>query len=169
MSHPLSAGYILREATIADIPQIHQLMTEMATFEKLLDTFQATEQTLLDNIFTQPAAVNCLVICHQDAPGKLVSYIMWFHNYSSFRAKRGLYLEDIYIAPEHRRLGLGQQVLQYLARKALELDCARFEWVVLDWNQSAIEFYEHLGASVLPDWRIVRIEGNALATLAQAS
>lgn len=165
MSHPLPAGYILREATAHDIPQILQLMTDMARFEKLLDSFQATEQTLQDNLFTSPA-VNCLVIYHRDAPQTLVSYIMWFHNYSSFKAKRGLYLEDIYIAPEHRRLGLGQQVIQYLARQALALDCGRFEWVVLDWNQSAIEFYEHMGASVLPDWRIVRVEGTALEHLA---
>ncbi|MCQ9617491.1 GNAT family N-acetyltransferase [Paenalcaligenes niemegkensis] len=161
--------YVLREATPEDVPQIHRLMLEMAAFENLMDQFQATENSLHDNLFSIPPAVNCSVIVHQDNPQQLVSYLMWFHNYSSFLAKRGLYLEDIYIVPAHRRKGLGKYALQHLAAKAIELGCGRFEWVVLDWNQNAIDFYEQQGASVLPEWRVVRIAGEALVRLANTN
>ncbi|HJD44245.1 MAG TPA: GNAT family N-acetyltransferase [Candidatus Paenalcaligenes intestinipullorum] len=161
-----TSNYTLRAAQPDDIPQILQLMRDMAEFEQLLDQFHATEHSLQQNIFTSPAAVNCLVIETRCDQPILVSYIMWFHNYSSFMAKQGLYLEDIYIAPEHRRQGLGTLVLQHLAQIAVERDCGRFEWVVLDWNQTAIDFYEQLGATVLPEWRIVRLSGAALHQLA---
>lgn len=93
---------------------------------------------------------------------------MWFHNYSSFLDKRGLYLEDLYIQPAHRSQGLGKMALQHLAKLAVEQDCGRFEWVVLDWNQNAIDFYKHLGADILPEWRIVRVTGPALQRLASS-
>jgi GNAT superfamily N-acetyltransferase len=92
---------------------------------------------------------------------------MWFHNYSSFLDKRGLYLEDVYVQPAHRGQGVGKMVLKHLAKLALELDCGRFEWTVLDWNQNAIDFYKHHGADILPEWRIVRVTGDALRQLAQ--
>lgn len=159
-------NYLLRPATPADIPQIIQLMRDMAEFEKLLDQFDATETAIFDNLFGSEPAAKALVICPLDQPDHLVAYIFWFHNYSTFRAKRGLYLEDVYIDPAHRKQGLGGFVLKQLAKKALELDCARFEWVVLDWNQNAIDFYEHHGATVQPEWRIVRVDGTALTQLA---
>lgn len=158
--------YVLRKAEPADVPQIIKLMREMAEFEQLLDQFQADELSLSDHLFSKHPSVHCLVITHKATPHTLLSYTMWFHNYSSFASKRGLYLEDIYIVPAHRRKGLGTWVLQYLAAKAIALNCGRFEWVVLDWNQSAIDFYEKLGATVLTEWRIVRITGDALSKLA---
>lgn len=158
--------YVLRKAEAKDVTQIIQLMRDMAEFEQLLDQFQADEQSLTEHLFSAHPSVYCLVITHNSAPQELISYTMWFHNYSSFASKRGLYLEDIYIAPAHRRKGLGTWVLQYLAAKAIALQCARFEWVVLDWNHDAIAFYERLGATVLTEWRIVRVTGNALHHLA---
>lgn len=162
-------NYVLRAATPDDVPQIVNLMRDMAEFEKLLDQFQATNELVHHSLFTAAPTARALVITPKDQPNHLVAYIFWFHNYSTFKAKRGLYLEDIYIAPEHRGQGLGGFVLRQLAQKAIELNCGRFEWVVLDWNQNAIDFYEHHGAQVLPDWRIVRVEDEALIQLARAS
>ena len=162
-------NYVLRAATPDDVPQIINLMRDMAEFEKLLDQFQATNELVHHSLFSTVPTARALVITPKDQPDHLVAYIFWFHNYSTFKAKRGLYLEDIYIAPEHRGQGLGGFVLKKLAQKALELDCGRFEWVVLDWNQNAIDFYEHHGAQVLTDWRIVRVENEALFHLAQAT
>lgn len=159
-------GYILRPAAESDIPAIHALMVEMATFEKLTDIFKATHASLHASFFGPQAAANALVITPDEAPDTPIAYIMWFHNYSSFLDRRGLYLEDVYIAPAHRGRGLGGWVLKHLAAMALELGCGRFEWVVLDWNQNAIDFYRHHGAEVLDDWRIVRVTGAALEQLA---
>lgn len=160
-------GYILRPAIESDIPGILALMREMAEFEKLTGIFKATEDSLRNSFFGTDPAANCLVIVTEDKADTPVAYIMWFHNYSSFLDKRGLYLEDVYITPEHRGRGLGGWALKHLAHLAVTLDCGRFEWVVLDWNQNAIDFYEHHGAEVLHDWRVVRVTGEALQRLAQ--
>ncbi|WP_260430192.1 GNAT family N-acetyltransferase, partial [Burkholderia cenocepacia] len=96
----------------------------------------------------------------------IVAYALFFHNYSTFLGRRGLYLEDLYVQPSQRGTGLGTAMLRHLAALAVERRCARFEWSVLDWNQPAIDFYEKMGATVLPEWRIVRVTGDALDTLA---
>ena len=162
-----SIRYQLRCATRQDIPYIHGLMLEMAQFEKLTDIFKATEASLVESFFGERPAANCLVAHTEQEPAIPVAYIMWFHNYSSFLDKRGLYLEDVYVQPAHRGQGVGKMVLKHLAKLALELDCGRFEWTVLDWNQNAIDFYKHHGADILPEWRIVRVTGDALRQLAQ--
>lgn len=158
--------YALREATPADIPAILGLMREMAEFEKLTHLFQATETSLQQSFFGEQPAAHCLVGHPLGEPGNVVAYVMWFHNYSSFLDKRGLYLEDLYVQPAHRRHGLGSLALRHLARLAVEQGCGRFEWVVLDWNQNAIDFYRSQGAQVLDEWRIVRVTGDALQRLA---
>lgn len=160
-------GYILRPAIESDIPGVLALMREMAEFEKLTGIFKATEDSLRNSFFGPEPAANCLVIVPEDQANAPIAYIMWFHNYSSFLDKRGLYLEDVYITPEHRGRGLGGWVLKHLAQLAVALDCGRFEWVVLDWNRNAIDFYEHHGAEILDDWRLVRVTGEALQRLAQ--
>lgn len=162
-----SIRYQLRPAIPQDIPHIRDLMLEMAEFEKLTDIFKATEASLEKSFFGELPAANCLVAHTLDEPGVPVGYIMWFHNYSSFLDKRGLYLEDVYIQPAHRGNGVGKMVLKHLAKLAISLDCGRFEWTVLDWNQNAIDFYKHHGADILPEWRIVRVTGDALQQLAQ--
>ena len=158
--------YLLRPARSEDIPHIHKLMLDMAEFENLTGIFKATPDSLHQSLFGDRPAVNCLVGATASAPDAPVAYIMWFHNYSSFLDKRGLYLEDLYVDPAHRGQGLGKLALKHLAQLAVELDCGRFEWSVLDWNRNAIDFYEYLGAQVLPDWRIVRVTGDALKKLA---
>ncbi|WP_298019343.1 GNAT family N-acetyltransferase [uncultured Castellaniella sp.] len=159
-------GYILRPATESDIPAIHALMLEMAVFEKLTDIFKASHDSLRASFFGAEPAARCLVITTEGAPDTAIAYIMWFHNYSSFLDRRGLYLEDVYISPAHRGQGLGGWVLKHLAAMAVELGCGRFEWVVLDWNRNAIDFYKHHGGEILDDWRVVRVTGEALQRLA---
>lgn len=159
--------YQLRPARPRDIPRILSLMREMAEFEKMTDILKATEESLHKSFFSERPSANCLVAHTAGEPGRPVAYIMWFHNYSSFLDKRGLYLEDVYVQPAHRGKGLGGLVLKHLARLAVELDCGRFEWVVLDWNQNAIDFYKHHGAQILDEWRIARVTGAALHRLAQ--
>jgi GNAT superfamily N-acetyltransferase len=153
----------VRAATAADVSAIYALMLELAEFEKLTHLFIATESGVHDALFGARASAEALVAEHD---GRIVGYALFFHNFSTFLGKRGLYLEDLYVQPDVRGSGLGKQMLCTLAALAVERQCGRFEWTVLDWNQRAIDFYEKMGATVLPDWRIVRITGDALASLA---
>lgn len=162
------AGYQLRPAQESDIAGIHALMWDMAVFEKLTDIFSATPDSLRHSFFSTTPSAHCLVITTHANPATPVAYIMWFYNYSSFLDKRGLYLEDIYIDPAHRGKGLGSACLKHLARHAVAEQCGRFEWVVLDWNQNAIDFYQRHGAQILPEWRLVRVTGDALSQLASS-
>ncbi|HEV7833202.1 MAG TPA: GNAT family N-acetyltransferase [Caballeronia sp.] len=153
----------IRPATPADVGAIFSLMLELAEFEKLMHMFIATEAGVHDALFGARPSAEALVA---EENGQIVSYALFFQNYSTFLGKRGLYLEDLYVKPTIRGSGLGTKMLRALAVLAVERQCGRFEWTVLDWNQNAIGFYEKMGATVLPDWRIVRITGDALATLA---
>lgn len=153
----------IRAASPADIHGIFALTYELAEFESLTHVFAATEDGLHDALFGARPSIEALVA---EDEGRLVGYAMFFHNYSSFVGKRGLYLEDVYVQPDQRGSGLGSAILARLAAIAVERQCARFEWTVLDWNQPAINFYEKMGATVLPDWRVVRLTGDALQQLA---
>jgi GNAT superfamily N-acetyltransferase len=155
----------IRPAVPADVDAIFALMLELAEFEKLTHLFIATEAGVHDALFGARPSAEALVAV--DA-GKIVAYALFFHNFSTFLGKRGLYLEDLYVQPAMRGSGLGKRMLRELAALALERQCGRFEWTVLDWNQNAIDFYEKMGATVLPDWRIVRITGDALGSLASS-
>jgi GNAT superfamily N-acetyltransferase len=154
---------VIRPATPADVGAIFALMLELAEFEKLTHLFVATEAGVHDALFGAQRAAEALVA---EAGGRIVGYALFFHNFSTFLGRRGLYLEDLYVQPSQRGSGLGKAMLQRLAALAVERQCGRFEWSVLDWNQNAIDFYEKMGATVLPDWRIVRMTGDALAQLA---
>nr|WP_250509345.1 GNAT family N-acetyltransferase [Caballeronia sp. GACF4] len=138
-------------------------MYELAEFEKLTHLFIATEDGVRDALFGARPSAEALVA---EQAGEAVGYALFFHNFSTFLGKRGLYLEDLYVRPTLRGSGLGTQMLKRLAALAVERQCGRFEWSVLDWNQNAIDFYEKMGATVLPDWRIVRITGESLERLA---
>ncbi|MEM5311843.1 GNAT family N-acetyltransferase [Paraburkholderia sp. JHI869] len=153
----------IRAATAADVGAMHALMYELAEFEKLTHLFTGTAEGLADALFGARPAAEALVA--EDA-GRIVGYALYFHNYSTFLSRRGLYLEDLYVQPSQRGTGLGTAMLRALAAIAVERGCARFEWTVLDWNTPAIGFYEKLGATVLPDWRVVRMTGDALERLA---
>ena len=153
----------IRAATPADVGAMHALMYELAEFENLTHLFTGTAEGLADALFGTRPAAEALVA--EDA-GRIVGYALFFHNYSTFLSRRGLYLEDLYVQPSQRGTGLGTAMLRALAAIAVERGCARFEWTVLDWNTPAIGFYEKLGATVLPDWRVVRMTGDALEKLA---
>ncbi|WP_323118639.1 GNAT family N-acetyltransferase [Burkholderia alba] len=139
-------------------------MRELAEFEQLTHLFVATDADVADALFGSRPSAEALVA---ERGGALVGYALFFHNYSTFLGRRGLYLEDLYVQPSQRGSGLGTQILRRLAALAVERRCGRFEWTVLDWNQPAIDFYEKMGATVLPDWRVARITGDALTQLAQ--
>lgn len=153
----------IRAATPSDTAAIFALTYELAEFEQLTHVFTATKEGLRDALFGPRPSIEALVAQNEE---RLVGYALFFHNYSSFVGKRGLYLEDVYVQPSQRGSGLGTAFLQRLAALAVERQCGRFEWTVLDWNQPAINFYEKLGATVLPDWRVARVTGDALEQLA---
>ena len=153
----------IRSATPADVPLILSFIRELAEYEKMLQQVTATEPDLRNSLFGAKPAAEC-VIAEQD--GRPVGFALFFHNFSTFLGKPGLYLEDLYVKPELRGKGIGRRLLSHLARLTLERGCSRFEWAVLDWNEPAIRFYKRLGAQMLDDWRINRLTGAALEKLA---
>jgi GNAT superfamily N-acetyltransferase len=154
----------LRAAEPRDVPAIVGLIRELAEFEQLSHLCEVSADTLAPHLFADRPAVECIV---GDVDGEVVAFALFFTNFSTFLAKPGLYLEDLYVQPAHRSTGLGKALLEHLGRLAAERGCGRFEWSVLDWNERAIRFYEGLGATVLPDWRICRISGERLAAFAK--
>ena len=146
-----------------DVPLILQLIKGLADYEKLAHAVTATEETLHSSLFGQQPAAE-VVIAYADE--EAVGFALYFHNYSTFLAKRGLYLEDLFVLPAWRGRGAGRALLTHLARLAVERDCGRFEWSVLDWNAPAIEFYKKLGARPMDEWTVFRLTGDALARLA---
>ena len=146
-----------------DVGAIYGLMRELAVYEKLFDIFEATPQSVHEALFGPAPAAECLMAKWD---GEAVGYALYFHNFSTFLGRRGLYLEDVYVQPSMRGKGVGQALMRQLAGIAVERGCGRFEWTVLDWNQPAIDFYTSQGATVLPDWRVVRMTGEALERFA---
>lgn len=148
-----------------DVRHVLGMIEALADYEKLRHLCVADETRLATALFgPQPAAE--VALGWQDS--EPVAFALFFHNFSTFLARRGLYLEDLFVQPAYRRRGYGRALLVHLARLAVERGCGRFEWAVLDWNASAQGFYESLGATVLPDWRITRLTGRALERLAAA-
>jgi len=150
---------VIRPATPDDLQAIVGLIRELADFEQLLHLVQVTPESLRPHLFGSKPAAECLV---GEVDGKLVAFALFFGNFSTFLGQPGLYLEDLYVQPAHRGTGLGKALLKHLGALAVERGCGRFEWSVLDWNANAIRFYERMGATVLPDWRICRVTGAAL-------
>lgn len=152
---------LIRPATPADLPLILEFIRGLATYEKLLHEVEATEEKLGATLFgPHPAAECVLAFARPDAPA---GFAIFFTSYSTFLARPGLYLEDLFVHPEFRGQGLGKALLLHLARLANQRGCGRMEWSVLDWNQPAIDFYESLGAVRKTDWTICRLGGAALA------
>jgi GNAT superfamily N-acetyltransferase len=152
-------------ATQKDVPTIRAFIRGLAEYEKLAHQFVASEESLRETLFgTRPYAE--VLIGKLD--GTPVGFALFFHNYSTFLARPGIYLEDLFVFPEHRGKGVGKALLVKLAQIARERKCGRLEWSVLDWNQSAIEFYERIGAKVLPDWRICRMTADEFSKLADS-
>jgi GNAT superfamily N-acetyltransferase len=155
----------LRPAEPRDAEAVVGLIRELAEFEKLTHLCQVTPQVLAPQLFGDKPAAECVVA---EVDGKVVAFALFFSSFSTFLARPGLYLEDLYVQPAHRGSGLGKALLQHLGRLAAERGCGRFEWSVLDWNEQAIRFYEGMGATVLPEWRVCRITGEQLAAFAAA-
>ena len=150
-------------ATHADVPAILEMIHGLAEFERLEHLCIASEDDIERALFGDRALVEVVLAWEGD---RTAGFALFFHNFSTFLGRRGLYLEDLFVRPEFRRRGYGRALLVHLARLAVERGCGRFEWAVLDWNAPAIGVYRQLGAQVLPDWRITRITGAALASLA---
>jgi len=149
----------------SDVPLVLALIKELADYEKLRHEVVATEASVNQALFgPRPSAE--AVIARID--GEPVGFALYFHNFSTFLGKHGLYLEDLFVRPAYRGRAVGKALLRYLAALALERDCGRFEWAVLDWNRPARDFYEALGAQAKSDWVIHRISGEALRRLAAA-
>ena len=158
--------HTLRPATPADLPAIVGLIRELAEFEQLAHLVVVTPESLAPHLFGERPAAEAMV---GEVDGVVVAFALFFTNFSTFLGRPGLYLEDLYVQPTHRGTGLGKALLQHLAGLAVARGCGRFEWSVLDWNQRAIDFYLQMGATVMPDWRICRVTGEALDRLSARS
>jgi len=153
---------LIRPAEAADVPLIAELIRGLARFEKLEHEVTMTEKRLAENLFGQHRYAETLIA---EEAGVSVGFALFFHNFSTFLAQPGIYLEDLFVIPEHRGRGIGRALLRQLARVAVERGCGRLEWSVLDWNRDAIDFYERLGARPNSEWTVYRLAGEALNAL----
>ena len=164
-------AFTVRSAELRDVAPIVGLIRELAEFEQLTHLLQVTPEKLRPQLFGERPAAQALVAELGDGKGsdgkggEVVAFALFFTNFSTFLAQPGLYLEDLYVKPECRGLGIGKALLTRLAAIAVERDYGRFEWSVLDWNEDAIRFYKGMGADVMPEWRICRVTGDELARL----
>jgi GNAT superfamily N-acetyltransferase len=152
----------IRSATREDLPLIMQLIRDLAEYEKLLDQVRFDEETLAGHLFGPRPMAEVIV---GEVDGQPQGFALFFHNFSTFEGRPGIYLEDLYVRPQARGAGLGKALLHRLAALAVERGCARLEWSVLDWNAPSIAFYRSLGARMMDDWRIMRVDSAALQQL----
>lgn len=155
----------IRAVRESDVAILHALIGALAEYEKLAPQVVGTAEDLRRELFSARPVIEA-VIAWEDKSA--LGFALYFHNYSTFLARRGLYLEDLFVVSEARGRGIGKALIRHCARVAVERRCGRFEWSVLDWNQPAIEFYQSIGATLLPDWRICRMTGDALMQFAQS-
>jgi GNAT superfamily N-acetyltransferase len=155
---------LIRPATLADIDAIVELVRDLAVYEKLEHVMVSGAEDFRRELFGPAARAECIMAVENDVA---VGFALYFHNFSTFLGRKGLYLEDLFVKPEYRGHGYGKSLLVRLAQIAVERGCGRFEWSVLDWNTPSIEFYEAMGATLMPDWRIVRVTGDSLSRMAK--
>ncbi|WP_293481704.1 GNAT family N-acetyltransferase [Phenylobacterium sp.] len=153
----------VRVATVADTPLILQFIRDLAEYERLLHEVEATEADIRRDLFGENPRCFCDIAEHQ---GQAVGFALWFYNYSTFRGRAGIYLEDLFVRPEARGVGAGKALLRRLAQRCMEADLGRLEWAVLNWNAPSIAFYDSLGAGAMTDWTVRRLDGAALERLA---
>lgn len=159
----------IRRANKDDAPVILQLIKELAEYERAPDAVEATEADLLATLFATDPRVFCdLIELEEEGQSKVAGMALWFLNYSTWQGKHGIYLEDLFVKPEFRGRGYGKALLAHLARICVEAGYGRLQWWVLDWNQSAIDFYKSIGAEAMDEWTVYRVSGRALADLAQS-
>jgi GNAT superfamily N-acetyltransferase len=155
--------YHIRSANPDDVEEIFALIEALAEYEKLSHLVTGNPEALREHLFGTRPYAEAILAQWQD---KIVGFALFFANYSTFLTKPGIYVEDVFILPEYRRKGIGKAIFTYISQLAVARDIGRLEWSVLDWNQSAIAFYQEMGATVLPDWRICRLTDKALINLA---
>jgi GNAT superfamily N-acetyltransferase len=155
--------YKLRFAEENDIPLILEFIKELAEYEKMVHEVIATEEGLRESLFGRKVA-EVIIGEFQDRP---VAFALFFHNFSTFLGRPGIYLEDLFVKPEMRGMGLGKIMLSFLAQLAIERKCGRLEWWCLDWNELSIKFYKHLGAIPMEDWTVYRVSDDKLKLLAR--
>jgi GNAT superfamily N-acetyltransferase len=153
----------IESAQPRDVPRLLALIRALAEYEKLSHLVVGTEEQLHDELFDPRPVIEAVLAWEGE---QALGFALFFHNFSTFLARRGLYLEDLFVVPEARGRGIGKALIRHGARLAVERGCGRFEWSVLDWNQPAIDFYRSIGADLLPDWRICRMTGDALSRFA---
>ena len=158
----MTDSFIIRPAVESDTTTLLSLIKELADYEKLSHAVVATEDTLRASLFSDKPVAEALI---GEVAGRAVAFAIYFHNYSTFLGRKGLYLEDLYVQPECRGCGFGKSLLIRLAQIAVERGCGRFEWAVLNWNTPAIEFYRKLGAVPMNEWTVFRLDGAALTAL----
>ncbi len=156
-------GFTIRHAVETDVPLILSFIKELADYEKLSHEVLATEEDFRQNLFGEKKFAEVVIGEYNSEP---LGYALYFYNFSTFLGKPGLYLEDLYVKQEVRGKGFGKALLAYLARLAVDQKCGRFEWAVLDWNEPSINFYESLGATLMKEWIITRVDGDNLLKLA---
>ncbi|MBM45367.1 MAG: GNAT family N-acetyltransferase [Acidimicrobiaceae bacterium] len=153
----------IRIATAEDAGTIVNFIQALAEYEREPDAVEATPESISQQLRSEPPPFECLLA---EVEGEVRGFALFFHSYSTWRGKRGIYLEDLFVPEEHRGSGIGKLLLATLARVAVERDCPRLEWQVLDWNQPSIDFYEALGTKVMKDWLPCRLDNNQLSKLA---
>ena len=157
-------SFAIQPAQLSDVPIILQLIQDLATYERAPNDVTATEDQLRRVLFGEKSSAEVLIGREGNDP---VGFAVFFHNFSTWLGRPGLYLEDLFVKPEHRGKGYGRALLQHLARIAHERGCGRMEWAVLDWNDSAIQFYRKLGAKPMDEWTVFRLTGDGITQLAQ--
>jgi GNAT superfamily N-acetyltransferase len=162
-ARPLSKQLVIRPAQPDDVPTLFALIQALAHYEKLSHCVTGSAEALGHHLFGDRPCIEAIVA---EVDGRSAGFALFFTNYSTFLTKPGLYLEDLFVLPEYRSQGIGKALLSYLAQLVLERGYGRLEWSVLDWNEPAIGFYQRMGATVLPDWRICRVTGEAIEQLA---
>jgi GNAT superfamily N-acetyltransferase len=162
----MSDAITIRPAREDEVPLVLQFVRELAEYEHLLHEAVATEERVRRHLFGPRPYAEVVFACLDDVP---VGFALFFHNYSTFLGKPGIYLEDLFVRPNARGKGLGKALLTWLAAQAVKRDCGRLEWAVLDWNEPSIRFYKSLGARAMAEWNVYRLDGEALSGLAKRS
>jgi GNAT superfamily N-acetyltransferase len=158
----MNNNLVIKNATKNDVPTILAFIRELAEYEKLLHEVVATEEILTETLFGNNPRAEVIIAFINEQP---VGFALYFYNYSTFLARPGIYIEDLYVKPECRGMGLGKKLLAYLARLCIQNNCPRLQWWVLDWNQDAINFYERIGAKAMDEWTVYRVSGAELEKL----
>ena len=155
---------MIREAKIEDVTAIHELIVELAIYEKAPESVTASIEDIRENLFGERPVAYAHVA---EVEGKVVGIAIWFLNYSTWLGKAGMYLEDLYVRPQFRKNGLGLELMKTLARVCIERGYERFQWWVLDWNEPAINFYKAIGAEAMDEWTVYRLSGSSLVEFAK--